>query len=452
MAKTATVLLAWALAPGAAAVHAALLPELLEFQVNSHTNLTQSQAAVAAAPDGRFVVVWQSATSPGSDNSDLSIQAQRFDALGALDGAQFQVNTYTPSTQSLPDVAMGPDGGFVVVWQSFGAPAGGDPALFGIRARGFDASGNESFAEMQVNAEVSGDQTRPSVAAIGGAEFAVVWQTSDTVPPGGDGSQASIQARRFAADGAPLAPQFLVNATTLGFQTQPEISPDGVGGFAVVWASDEDPGGGALYRVRARRYGPGGVATSEILVDDTLNDEGAPAIAHGSGRFVVGWQATNSDGAGRGVRARRFAADGAPLAAAWTVNDVTAGDQLLPTVAVLPSGDFVLAWQSDSSAGPDVSARSIQAKLYDRTGVAAGGQFQVNLFTANAQDAPSLAVARLPGRLVAAWESNGSTGSDDSLLSVQAEAWIDGRVLFCDDFETSDVCRWSDAIPLPACP
>ncbi len=275
MAKTARFLLLWTLAVAvgaglaansAGSAAAAILPEFLEFQVNAHTSLAQSQAAAAAAPDGRFVVVWQSATSPGNDSSDLSIQAQRFDATGAAAGAQFQVNTYTPSTQSLPDVAVGLDGSFVVVWQSFGAPMGGDPALFGIRARGFDAGGAESFAEIPVNAQTSGDQTRPPVARVGVDELAFAWQTSDTVAPGGDGSQSSIQARRFGANGAPLAGQFLVNATTAGFQTQPEISADGAGGFAVVWASDEDPGGGT----RRAAFRPGSSSAPAPLRRDTV--------------------------------------------------------------------------------------------------------------------------------------------------------------------------------------
>jgi hypothetical protein len=426
------------------AAECALVDELGELQVNSHTSLAQSQAAVAAAPDGRFVVVWQSATSPGDDSSDLSIQAQRFDATGAPVGAQFQVNTFTPSTQSLPDVAMNAEGDFVVVWQSFGAPLGGDGALEGVRARGFDADGVETFAEIQVNDRTSGAQTRPSVAWVADDELVVVWDTSATLAPDGDGSASSIQARRFDASGAPLASQFLVNVTTSGFQNQPEISADGGGGFAVVWASDDDPGGAALFRLRARTYGPGAAAGSEILVDDTLLDQGAPAIDHGEAGFVVAWQSLAADGSGRGIRARRYTMSGTPLAAAFTVNDVVNNDQIVPSVGVLPTGDFVVAWQSESAPpGGDASARSVQARLFDSSGNAPALQFQVNVYALSSQDAPSLAVADLSGRLIAAWESNGSFGSDTSLLSIQARTWRDGRLLFRDDFETGDACRWS---------
>ena len=51
-------------------------------------------------------------------------------------GGEFQVNTFTPSGQSFPAVAMDADGDFVVAWNSTARTA-----TFGIFARRFNAAG-----------------------------------------------------------------------------------------------------------------------------------------------------------------------------------------------------------------------------------------------------------------------------------------------------------------------
>mgnify|MGYP003493377137 CR=1 FL=1 len=49
----------------------------------------------------------------GGDSSDNSIQGQRYASGGAAQGGQFQVNTYTTSSQYLPAVSLAADGAFV---------------------------------------------------------------------------------------------------------------------------------------------------------------------------------------------------------------------------------------------------------------------------------------------------------------------------------------------------
>src|SRR5512146_2892960 len=55
-------------------------------------------------------------------------------------GSQFQVNTYTTNEQVVPSVGAGPDGSFVVVWESNGSP-GPDSDRTSIQARRFQADG-----------------------------------------------------------------------------------------------------------------------------------------------------------------------------------------------------------------------------------------------------------------------------------------------------------------------
>ena len=88
-----------------------------EFQVNTYTTNYQGNSSTTALSDGGFVVTW---TSYGQDDQDDmgGIFAQRYDANGAVRGAEFQVNTYTTSNQSDPSIAALSDGGFVVTWTS----------------------------------------------------------------------------------------------------------------------------------------------------------------------------------------------------------------------------------------------------------------------------------------------------------------------------------------------
>jgi hypothetical protein len=89
-------------------------------------------------PDGAggFVVVWMSGGSSGTDTSQESFQGQRYTSAGTAVGAQFQVNTYTTSSQG--DGAVGPDGagGFVVVWGSFGS-SGTDTSHYSVQGQRF---------------------------------------------------------------------------------------------------------------------------------------------------------------------------------------------------------------------------------------------------------------------------------------------------------------------------
>jgi hypothetical protein len=104
-----------------------------EFQVNTHTQSEQYKSSVAALSDGGFVVTWQ---SKDQDGSDYGVFGQRYDVAGAPVDSEFQVNTHTQSSQSEPSVTALSDGGFVVAWQSEGQ----DGSDRGIFARIFSVS------------------------------------------------------------------------------------------------------------------------------------------------------------------------------------------------------------------------------------------------------------------------------------------------------------------------
>ena len=114
------------------------------FQVNTYTTGRQREPAVAMDASGAFAVVWQG-VGENEDAVSGGIFGQRFDAAGAPVGGEFHVNTYTTMYQVQPAIAARPDGDFVVVWVGridFGQ---------GILGQRFDAAGTPVGGEFSVN-------------------------------------------------------------------------------------------------------------------------------------------------------------------------------------------------------------------------------------------------------------------------------------------------------------
>ena len=222
-----------------------------EFQVNSHTTLYQTSPRVAMAHSGSFVVVWQSNSSPGNDNSGTSVVGRSFDADGQPQGGDFQVNTITTQSQDAPDVSASPIGDFVVTWSS-SVSAGDDSSGRSIQARRFDASAIPLTPEMQVNETTSDAQRTPSVAMARSRDFLVVW-SSDSSP--GDDTSGAIVGRWFEDEGTPRGADFQVNTYTTQLQTSPAVAVAPNGDFVVAWTSEGSPGDDDdLFSIQARRF------------------------------------------------------------------------------------------------------------------------------------------------------------------------------------------------------
>ena len=155
-----------------------------EFVVNTYTTGLQYGGTVATDGNGNFVVAWFSS----QDGSDYGVFGQRFDATGVPDGGEFRVNTYTTNRQWWPSVASLPNGRFVVSWRSF-TQDGSDDGVFGQR---FDKAGAPEGAEFLVNTYTPSDQTYSAVAASPDGDFVVVWSSLSQ-----DGSAAGIFGQRY---------------------------------------------------------------------------------------------------------------------------------------------------------------------------------------------------------------------------------------------------------------
>jgi len=226
-------------------------PQGSEFQVNNYTTGGAGSVAVARAGAGEFIVVWASGASPGSDTSFNSIQARLFDSTGTPLANQFQVNTYTTSFQLFPAVATAA-GNFVVVWESNGG-SGSDPTGYSVHAQRYDGTGTPQGGQFQVNTYTTSSQGLPGVTADAAGNFVIVW--GSTGSSGSDASLESVQGQRYDAAGVALGSQFQINTYTNNQQNFPVIASDAGGNFVVAWQSfggaDTDT---SNYSVQAQRF------------------------------------------------------------------------------------------------------------------------------------------------------------------------------------------------------
>ncbi len=341
------------------------VPSADDFQVNGYTTGDQQWPAVAMAGDAGLMVVWASRGSGGTDDALDSIQGRRFDAAGVPLGNDFQVNTTTGGQQSYPAVAAAIDGRFVVVWQSQSSAADDDQG-YSVQGQLYANDGMPVGGELQLNQHTPLDQGRPAVAMASDGAFLVVWESASS--PADDTSFGSIQGRRFDSLGAPQGDQFQVNQRTLGNQSQPRVALASDGQVTVVWkgldTNDDEAGGIVARRFSASDVPRGG----EFQVNSfTTGDQLVPDVdLDADGDLVIVWESVYSDGGDnfRSIQGRRFTSRGETLGPQMLINSFTAEAQFLPAVASRGEGDFVVTWNSLQSPADDSSSSSVLARLY----------------------------------------------------------------------------------------
>jgi Ca2+-binding RTX toxin-like protein len=141
-----------------------------EILVNATEAGSQDAPTVQALAGGGFVVTWQDSSASGG-TTDYLIRGQIFDAVGARVGAEFTVNSATAGIQTDADVAALPNGGFVVTWTTDDAAPGTNAD---IKAQLFDVSGNKVGGEIIVAAN-AGNEIQPEVAVDSLGRFVITW-------------------------------------------------------------------------------------------------------------------------------------------------------------------------------------------------------------------------------------------------------------------------------------
>ena len=99
---------------------------------------------------------------------------------------------------------------------------------------------------------------------------------------------------------------------------------------------------------------------------------------------------------------------GAVRAAEFQVNQYTPNRQNRPTISHDPTGAFVVSWQS---YGRDGSYYGVFGRRFYSSGTSLGAEFQVNQYTTSAQRDPAISHDS-SGSFVVAWSSLDQDGSE----------------------------------------
>ena len=141
-----------------------------ELRVNVGTEGDQTQSSMVALANGGFVVAWT-----GVDTSLTGVYVQRYDAGGEPVGKAVLVNTSETNDQRDPALAALPDGGFVVTWTSWGTT----DSTLDIYAQRFGTDGLQLGEPVLVNTVTVYEQTTPDIAVLADGSVVVTWQSNN---------------------------------------------------------------------------------------------------------------------------------------------------------------------------------------------------------------------------------------------------------------------------------
>ena len=288
-----------------------------EQTANAYLPSLQRDPAMATLKNGNVVVVWG---SMGQDGSLQGVFGQIFDPRGNKMGKEFMVNQSFLLNQRSPAVAALPQGGFVVCWISERLAArassreltitGGERYQVSLYGRVFDERGNGVTNEL-LWGEPSMIDANPAVAVLDDG-FMVFTSGHNNVEKVFDSSEMQsgwdIYGRAYGFTGAPRGERFLVNQATDNHQMIPSTaSMDG--SVFVTWTSVRQNG----YRegLFGRIVDPTAPLDSspEFSINtETGNQQMLPAVAGKGNRALLIWSGFSGGRDSFDLKAQKYVA------------------------------------------------------------------------------------------------------------------------------------------------
>jgi len=365
------------------------------FQINTYTDSHQKNPSIATLLDESFVVIWESELQ---DGSNTGIYGQRYDSKGDPLGNEFQINTFTNSTQGNPSIAALDDGGFVVVWES-DYQDGSDEGIYGQR---YDSNGHKVGQEFQVNSYTDRQQSDPSVVALPNGEFFVTWNSLSDVLNG------YKSGKRFYNNGE-SGPEFSFgknrNGQIVGLSDGSLIATDGNNSYL-----DNVPDDIKRYDSYATLIDV--TSTASSLVDERSAQNTAKLYSLQDGGFVAIRRYWDDEQSHYNILAQRYDANNESVGSEFNVNkepisSFQGGQWLRSSFTSLSDGSHVIVWGPYRETTNDPYGYKIQR--YDSNLTPLGDAFQVNPDTVSSLY-PT--IKSLPnGGFLVVWQGN-NNGSD----------------------------------------
>jgi len=264
--------------------------ETTEFLVNDRIRGEQENPVVAALSDTTFVVVYEARTEDGDKDGVFAkiLDDQLEEVVG-----QFQVNNYTMGNQDRPAVAVVGDK-ILFAWQSaeYGDSERRAGRSMGVFAKLMSSTGEDILPEWQVNTYSPRNQKVPQVAAIGDDKFVIAWESV-----GQDGDEEGIFATVMDVTGEVILPEFQANTFTEDEQEQVAVAAIDDNRILIAWESEGDQDGdddGVFARIF---YLSGETSLPEFRISDKVDDdqEEIDIISVGNNAVFAIWEGDRND-------------------------------------------------------------------------------------------------------------------------------------------------------------
>ncbi len=328
------------------------------FRINSNGERYQYSPAITGLQDGGWVVVWESKYSVGYYTFIGDVNGQRYAVDGTVVGSEFRANTYTVCDQCSPAITTLQDGGWMVVWNSYGE----DSLGWGIYSRRYTIEGIAIGIEFQLNTYTTGLlEESPVVAALQDGGLVVVWIVFVN---DGSSDNDTVYGQRYAVDGTVVGSEFRINTYSEGHQYSPAVTTLQDGGWVVVW-TDKKEIYGQRYAVDGTTVGMEFQVNTVTVTTSTWNDPDPAVAALEDGGWVIVWTSEKKDGSEEGVSGQRYAVNGSMVKTEFRVNTYIKGSQNMPAITALQDGGWFVVW---TSYGQDGTISGIYGQRYTNTG------------------------------------------------------------------------------------
>ncbi len=254
-------------------------------RVNVATLGDQALPSTTLLSNGNMLVSWTD--TPTGLVGDTSIYFRLVDPDGGTGGRPLplgindtRANVTTAGIQLGGVAAALAAGGFVVTWQGNGEQIG-EVDNAGVFFRVYDNNGTAVTGELRGNTTTSSTQEQPTVVALSGGGFVLLWQSLAK-----DGSGLAIVGQRFDDQGNEIGGEFVVNSTTLGDQQQVHADEIDRGTVVITWSGQQAGSANHDIYYRTLRFGSSG--GNDTLSGNDGNDlifgeEGDDTLSGGTG-------------------------------------------------------------------------------------------------------------------------------------------------------------------------
>ncbi|MBO3759452.1 hypothetical protein J5J09_06780, partial [Ciceribacter sp. L1K22] len=303
-------------------------------------------SAVTGLSDGGWVVTWMSYLQDGSD--DIFLLQQRFDAEGEPVGSETRIGASSGTHLYSPEVAALADGGWVVTWHDWNSENGSSS----VYQQRFAADGSSSGDADLVPTDTESNQSYAEVETLSDGGWVVVWLSY-----GQDGDAFGVFQQRYAADGSTVGPEQQVNTVVDGNQFLRSVTALSDGGWLVTWDSPDGDGNIDVYQQRFRANGIAEGGERRVNTTTAATQSAAVSTGLADGGWVVIWTSLRQDGDEWGLFQQRYDADGNAIGGETQVTIQTLGSQQDPQVSALANGGWVVTWGTIKNYDFDVYQR-----------------------------------------------------------------------------------------------